>query len=280
VSLGQAGRCDRERMGLAAVFRWIAAASGSGHRIMKRIERHRLKENEFARSVERARQAISERQSEIRLTATLVVLAALLIGGYTWWRSARNARATEMLASALAVAEAPVVPPPPPSPGSAPPVQQPGTYRTERERTEAALPKLLDVANKYPTTEAGITARYRAASGLAELGRYGEAEQGYQAVIDKAGRSSIYGRTARLGLGDVLMAQGKNDAAIATFRELSTDSESQLPLDGVLMQLGRACAQAGKKEEASRAFTRVVDEFPQSLYAAEAREQIAALKKG
>jgi TolA-binding protein len=75
------------------------------------------------------------------------------------------------------------------------------------------------------------------------------------------------------------LAQGKNDAAVTTLKELSTDTNSQLPLDGVLMQLGHACMQAGKKDEATRAFTRVVDEFPQSLYASEAKEKILALKK-
>jgi outer membrane protein assembly factor BamD (BamD/ComL family) len=50
-------------------------------------------------------------------------------------------------------------------------------------------------------------------------------------------------------------------------------------VDGVLMQLGRAALAAGKSDEATRAFTRVVDEFPQSLYVSEAREKIATLKK-
>ena len=108
---------------------------------------------------------------------------------------------------------------------------------------------------------------------------YAEAEQRYQEVVTKAGPSSIYGRTARLGLANAQLAQGKNDAAVATFKDLSTDSDSQLPLDGVLMQLGRACMQAGKRDEATRAFTRVVDEFPQSLYASEAKEKILTLKK-
>jgi TolA-binding protein len=158
-------------------------------------------------------------------------------------------------------------------------VQQPGTFRTERERMEAALPRLMEAADKYPNTDAGVTARYRAAAVLAELGRYPEAEQRYQEVVAKAGRSSIYGRTARLGLAEAQMLQGKNDAAITTLKDLSTDSDSQLPLDGVLMQLGRAYQQAGKKDEATRSFTRVVDEFPQSPYAGEAREKIQALKK-
>jgi outer membrane protein assembly factor BamD (BamD/ComL family) len=45
------------------------------------------------------------------------------------------------------------------------------------------------------------------------------------------------------------------------------------------MQLGRAALAAGKKDEATRAFTRVVDEFPQSLYVSDAKEQLAQMKK-
>ena len=80
-------------------------------------------------------------------------------------------------------------------------------------------------------------------------------------------------------MGEAQLAQGKSDAAVTTFRELSTDANSTLPVDGVLMQLGRAALVAGKKDDATRAFTRVVDEFPQSLYVSEAKEKIAGLKK-
>jgi TolA-binding protein len=227
----------------------------------------------------KARTVVADRSREVTTTVIALVVAVALIGGFYGWRSSRNAKATNLLAGALAVAEAPVVTPPPPAPGSPPPVQQPGTFRTEHDRLEAALPRLIEAADRYPNTDAGLTARYRAAGVLAELGRYSEAEQRYQEVVAKAGRNSIYGRTARLGLADAQMAQSKHDAAITTLKELSTDTDSQLPLDGVLMQLGRAYLQAGKKDEATRAFTRVVDEFPQSLYAGEAREKIGELKK-
>jgi len=246
---------------------------------MKSTERHKLKGNDFAASIARARAVAAERSREVTTTVIALVVAVALIGGFYGWRSSRNAKATNLLAGALAIAEAPIVAPPPPAPGSPPPVQQPGTFRTERERYDAALPRLLEAADKYPNTDAGLTARYRAGGVLAELGRYPEAEQRYQEVVAKAGRSSIYGRTARLGLAEAQIAQSKYDAAITTLKELTTDSDSQLPLDGVLMQLGRAYLQAGKKDEATRAFTRVVDEFPQSLYAGEAREKISELKK-
>jgi outer membrane protein assembly factor BamD (BamD/ComL family) len=43
------------------------------------------------------------------------------------------------------------------------------------------------------------------------------------------------------------------------------------------MELARTCVKAGKKEEARAAFKRVVDEFPESVYLADARQQLATL---
>jgi TolA-binding protein len=246
---------------------------------MKRIERHRLKENDFVESVARARAAVSEHQQEVTWAVSALVVLLVIGGGLLAWRANRNGKATELLAGALAVAEAPVIPPAPPAPGSPAPVQQPGTYRSEHDRLEAALPRLLAAADTYPNTDAGLTARYRAAATLAELGRFPEAEQRFKEVVDRAGRSSIYSRTARLGLGEAQLAEGKTDAAIATFRELATEPDSELPLDGVLMQLGRAAMQGGKRDEASRAFTRIVQEFPQSAYVSEAKQRLDELKK-
>lgn len=246
---------------------------------MKSTERHKLKENDFAHTVARTREMVDQRRKEVLVIVIAVIAVAAVIGGYLAWRASRDGKAEALLASALAVAEAPVYTPPPPAPGSPPPVQPPGTFRTERERLDAALPRLQAAADAYPDTEAGITARFHLAATLAELGRYAEAEQRYQEVIQKAGSKSLYRQTARLGLGEAQLAQGKGEAAIATFKELSTDANSPLPVDGVLMQLGRAALVAGKSDEATRAFTRVVDEFPQSLYVSEARDKLAGLKK-
>lgn len=246
---------------------------------MKRIERHKLKENEFAYTVARTRDLVVQRQHEITTVVVVVAAAVVLIGGYLAFKSSRDSKATSLLAGALAVAEAQVVVPPPPAPGSPPPVQPPGTFRTDKDRLDAALPKLQQAADAYPNSDAGITARYRLAAGLAELGRYAEAEQRFQEVVQKTGAKSIYHDTARLGAGEAQLAQGKYDAAMTTFKELSSDTNSKLPVDGILMQLGRAALVAGKKDEASRAFTRIVDEFPQSMYVTDAKEKLAELKK-
>jgi TolA-binding protein len=245
---------------------------------MKSQERHKLKENDFASTVLHAREALEARRRDLLWGLVVVIALLASVGAYAGWQQVRSGRSTELLASALAVYEAPVVPPQAPAPGSPAPVPQPGTYRSEQAKLEAALPKFLEAADRYPSSDAGIAARYHAAAILASMGRFSEAEQRYQEVVSRAG-SSLYGRTARLGLAEAQVAQKKYDSAITIYTELSRDTNAQLPVDGVLMQLGRACVKAGRKEEAVRAFTRVKDEFPQSMYSEEARTELEEAKK-
>ena len=246
---------------------------------MKSTERHKLKENEFARSVAHARDVVETRGRDIGRLVVAVLLIGAVVVGYSWWRQSRNARASASLAQGLAVFEAPVITPTAPAPGSPMPVQQPGTFETERAKYEAALPKLMATAEQYPNADAGLAARYYAAAALASLGRYQEAEQRFQEVADKGG-SRIYARTARLGQADAQVAQGKYDSAIAIYKDLATSAKDHIPADGVLMALGRASARAGKKDEATRAFQRVIDEFPNSVYAADARRELEVARKG
>ena len=245
---------------------------------MKSIERHKLKENELARTVSHAREVLDTRKRGIGLVVVAVLVALAAFGGYMWWRQARDSRANEGLAAAIAVYDAPVVPITTPAPGSPAPLPEPGTFTTEREKLQAALPKFREAAEKYPNSTPGLVARFHLAGILASLGQYPEAEQRFQEVVGQAG-SSIYGRTARLGLANAQLAQEKFDNAIAIYTELSRDTNSQLPVDSVLMQLGRAYARAGRKEEAARTFDRVVQDFPQSLYVADARRELEAARK-
>src|SRR5687768_7550454 len=107
---------------------------------MKSTERHKLKENEFARSVEAAREMISTRTSDIARLAIAAVVILAVVGGYSLWRQSRNTKADAALASGLAVFEAPVVPLAAPAPGSPMPIQQPGTFQTEQAKLDAAVP--------------------------------------------------------------------------------------------------------------------------------------------
>ena len=99
---------------------------------MKSTDRHKLKENEFAQTVARTRDIVNSRPQKITFIAIGVLVVAIGVGGFFTWKASRDGKATTLLASALAVAEAPIVTPPPPAPGSAPPIQPPGSFRRER----------------------------------------------------------------------------------------------------------------------------------------------------
>ena len=89
----------------------------------------------------------------------------------------------------------------------------------------------------------------------------------------------IFGQTARLSLADAQARAGQYEQAINTFKELAQRKDGPLPIDGILMHLGRTYLDAGKRAEAQQTFNRLVEEFPTSPYTAEARQQLDSLKK-
>jgi tetratricopeptide (TPR) repeat protein len=204
----------------------------------------------------------------------------IAVAGYLLWRQHVDTQSRAMLVDAMAVEQAPVVPPPaPPAPGqpataaNMPP--PPGSFPNEQAKLKTALPKYLAAADAYPSSKAGIAARYHAASCLVALGRAKEAIEQYRQVIDHAG-NSIYGDMGRLGLAGAQMQARQYDAAINEYRELST--RTNLPTDAILMELGRAYAAAGRKSQAEQTFQRILNEFPQSQYAQGAKRELDAVK--
>jgi len=244
---------------------------------MKSTERHRLKENEVAQTVARVRETYDVYQKPIMAAVVVVLAIVVLAVGLTMWRSQTDSRARTMLSDALAAERAQIIPPVAPEPGKPAPPQLAGSFPTEKARNEAALAKFMAVADAYPSGDTGIAARYHAAALLTALGRNKEAVQRYQEVVDRAG-TSVYGQMARLGKADAQVAAGTFDEAIATYKEMSGKADGPLPVDGILMQLARAYNAAGKQADARQTFKRVVDEFPQSPFAAEAKRVMDQIK--
>ena len=242
---------------------------------MKSTERHHLKQDRFVSTLQQTYASIEANSRRATAALVAVVVLAAAAGGYVWWRHQRNAQASAMLGEALIAADAPVAPVA--TTGDSPPPA--GSFPTERAKLEAALPKYMAAAEAYPKTAPGLAARYHAAAALVILGRLDDAATRYQEVIDLAG-SAIYGPMARLGLAEVRVRQGRYDPAINTYKELSLGTGGDLPVDGVLIELGRAYLLAGRKPEAAQSFKRITEEFPTSPYAAEARRELDALTPG
>jgi TolA-binding protein len=240
---------------------------------MKRVERQHLRENELQNLARQAREVYEGRKRETTMLVGIAVVVGAVAIGYIAWREHVQSRAHALLADAVVVLEAPISPPP--APGQP---QQGLRFATERERAQAALTKLKIAADAYPSTDAGLYARYQEGATLVALGNPTLAVAAYQQVVDRDGRG-IYGQMARLGLAEAQARAGQFDQAIRTYQDLSQHKEGPLPIDGILMQLGRAYLDAGKRAEAQQTFNRLVEEFPDSPFNADAKRELDNLKK-
>jgi tetratricopeptide (TPR) repeat protein len=246
---------------------------------MKRKERHQLKENEIAELIISARAAFEKHRGQLNVILLILVVTAVAVSGFMFWRDRMNGQAEQMLADAMVVFNARVVPvsAEPTQPGEVPAAATlgaTGTFATEAAKLNAALPKLKAAADAYPDAPGGVTARYHYASSLAALGRNDEAIREFDDVIRRAGSDSLYGRMARLGKADTQTRAGQLDAAIGTWKELASSNDEELPKDAILMELAKSYQAAGKTEEAKKTFNQIVEEYPASPYSAEARAEL------
>jgi len=143
---------------------------------------------------------------------------------------------------------------------------------------QAAAAKFKAAADAYPSTDAGIYARYQEAVDQVGLGNLAAATAAYQEIIRRQG-DSVYGQMARLGLAEVQALAGQYDQAINTFKEMAQRKDGPLPIDGILMQLGRTYREAGKPADAQQTFNRIVQEFPESPFNQEAKRELDSLNK-
>jgi predicted negative regulator of RcsB-dependent stress response len=202
--------------------------------------------------------------------AVIVVIAG--IGGYMVWKNGVERRAHALLADALVLEDARVGAPQAPGTGGGP------SFPTAREKYQAMQQKLKTVADQYPSSDAGLFARYREAAMWVALGNTANATTAYQQVVDKAG-TTFYGDMARLGLAEAQAQAGQFEPAINTLKEMAQHKDGPLPVDGVLMRLARIYTDAGKPLDAEQTYNKLVAEYPESLYAADARKELAELKK-
>jgi tetratricopeptide (TPR) repeat protein len=217
-------------------------------------------------------EVFTARQRDLAWIVGVVLVVGVAALGYWTWHQREQQGAQKLLADAMVVAEARIGPPAAATGGTG------LTFPTERDRAQAALTKFKAAADAYPTSDAGLFARYQEASTQVVLGNPAEAAKAYQVVIDRAGNRLI-GQTARLGLAAAHARGGQFDQAITTYKELAQRKDGRLPIDGILMELGRVYRDAGRAGEAQQTFNRLIEEFPDSPFNADAKRELEALKK-
>ena len=243
---------------------------------MKHSEREHLKENELAKALTAANASLGQHKSQVLMIGGVILALLVAYAGYTFWSRNADGAVSGLLADAMVVYEAPVQAPLPADAGSpAAPTQAPGTYPTEKAKLEAALPKFTAAAEAGPTSAPGRLARFNAASILMSLGRFDEARAQYEQLT---GGSDLVARGAALGKAQAQVRAGQYDPAIESLKALSTQTTSDLPVDGVLMELAKAYRAAGKVDDARKTLNEIVEKHAESPFIGEARAELDKLK--
>jgi tetratricopeptide (TPR) repeat protein len=247
---------------------------------MKTTERHHLKDNELAIALGQAQHWAGGHSRGLITAIAAIAVVAVGVLGYVLWRNNIDDKARTMLAEAMVIEEARVMPAGPPPGTTTDPTaiggQLPGTYPTEKAKLETALPKFQAAADAYPSTEPGQTARYHVAKTLVSLGRFDEAVKAYDQVI--GGGNALLARSARLGKAEAQLRAGQFDPAITTFKQIVDQKEAGLPPEAMLMELARAYKLAGKTDDARQTLTQIVEQHADTQYASEARAELEKLK--
>ncbi len=245
---------------------------------MKRSERHHLKDNPLATFVSELTE--TDWVNTRSVTGAALVVGALVIAGAVFgWQQYRSSQASALLATAMAIVDAPVISQDATGETAEGGLPATAEFPSVAAKLETAVPRLLEAADAYPSLSPGIAARYQAAAALGTLGRSDEADAQYQRVIELAGEG-MYGHMARLGRAEALLDTGDHDGAIALLAEASAASvtdDAGLPRDALLMRLGQAYALAGQAAEAASTFRQLIDEFPTSGYRFEAQRELDTL---
>jgi len=173
-----------------------------------RITRKELKADKFALEVEQTVDFFEEHGSElVRYGGVALALVAVILA-YMWYRGHESTVREEALGKAMAVEEAMI--------GQGPPGAL--TFPSQDAKDKEATKAFGELASKYSGTDEGYIAEYTLGSIAAGQGKLSEAQKHFEVVADKANKQ--YSSLAKLSLGQIYFAEGKNDLGEKTLRSL------------------------------------------------------------
>ena len=237
----------------------------------QRLTRQDMKRNELSTALGKGYEYAESHGRTILMAVGALLAVALLVGVFTMYRNNQAEKGNTALAKAIEVYQAPIDPaaPKPDDPVSP-------TFADSAARQAKAKELFQKLRDDYGSTVAGDIAEvYLAQIAVAE-GKPDEARQLWNDFLGDHGDHLLAGET-RVNLIRLDRSQGKAKEVEQSLTAMLDEAEPPLPLDIVLNELALTQEQLGKTQEAVQSYQRIVDEFPQSPFARDARQRIGAL---
>lgn len=143
-----------------------------------------------------------------------------------------------------------------------------GTEEKAYGEVKADLDRLLA---DHPRTRAARAARLQYAAMAAASGDLSAAIVQYESALEALGDQAYYNSRVRRNLAHVYARKGDLPSAVAQFEAVVTASEAP-GKDEALFLLGTLYAKLNQHEKSKETFRKLATDYPESLYAAPARE--------
>jgi tetratricopeptide (TPR) repeat protein len=223
---------------------------------MARISRKELKRDEFLEATKEAENWLEQNWRLVLQYVAAAAIVGIAIGGWFWYAKNNRERASELLSEGLA------------------------TYQTveaggfaDTTTLETALTSFDGAASKGGNAPVGLVAEYYRGVTLHRLGQDDDAIEALTRVAENATVSLSLSGSASAMLATVYAARGEQEQAIGVLQGLIDADPPVYPIDQALLELAELCTASGETASAQAALNRIIDEFPASPAATEARQR-------
>jgi len=239
---------------------------------LKKELREQIKQDEFAGGLEQAVAWIGAHRDEVRIGAGVIVVLLAAGGAFAYFQGQRAREADRALRDALTTFEAPVASEI--TAGADRPSGQ--VFATAEDKYKTAAAAFEGVERRFGSSAAGLRAKYFAALSRIELGQVAEAEKALGEI--QARGAGLEPELARVALAGLYRRSGQVDKAVEAYRGLATNPSANVPPDFALLSAAQTLEDAKRWAEARTTYRQLVEEFPASVYAADARTRAEYLQ--
>jgi tetratricopeptide (TPR) repeat protein len=241
---------------------------------LKKELKQQIKRDEFVSVVEHAASWAAAHPGELRIGIGVAAVVAVAAGALVYVQGNRAREAESAFREAVTIYQAPI------AAEIQPEADKPAgpVFPTAEEKYKTAAAAFDGVERRFGTLAVAERARYYAALCRVELRQYPEAEKALRGIASRKDDKRLEPALARLALADLLRRQGQVDKAVEEYRAIAGDGALTLPRDFALMSLAGTLEDAKRPAEAGAAYKRLTEEFPTSVYAAEARRRAGFLQ--
>jgi predicted negative regulator of RcsB-dependent stress response len=221
----------------------------------RRISRKELKRDEVAEAAGEARDWLEEHVSDVLRWGGLIVTVVIVVLGWRAWSHHSESVARELLAGGIAAYDNAV------------------SGGTGFEDVLATFDEAQEKAGNRPV---GQLARFYRGATLFQMGRLDEAATALEEVAGSTEISPTLAATAQSMLARVYVAAGRHEDAVALLNDAVESDTPGFPQDQALLELGRLHASVGRDDLARESWQRLLDEYPASAAASEARRLLGS----